>query len=63
MAPGSGSGRAEPYLITRKLINILRCEAEFAVRNSHSHSLPYVAVIDPLNICNLRCPFCPTGRR
>jgi MoaA/NifB/PqqE/SkfB family radical SAM enzyme len=23
--------------------------------------MPYVLVIDPINVCNLRCKFCPTG--
>jgi MoaA/NifB/PqqE/SkfB family radical SAM enzyme len=24
-------------------------------------AMPYVLVIDPINVCNLRCKFCPTG--
>ncbi len=28
---------------------------------NRQYSLPSVVVIDPVNICNLHCPFCPTG--
>jgi len=51
------------YFTTRKLLNLLHCEMEKQIRLSHPRSLPYVAIIDVTNTCNLQCPYCPTGRR
>ncbi|MEW6117186.1 MAG: radical SAM protein [Nitrospirota bacterium] len=36
---------------------------EFKQLKSVLHSFPYIAYIDPTNICPLSCPLCPTGNR
>jgi organic radical activating enzyme len=52
-----------PYLTPAKLLNVIRCEAEKWRRVVRPQSFPYLAVVDVANICNLRCPYCPTGAR
>jgi len=47
----------------RKISNILLCEWEKFRRVVRPRSRPYVAVLDVSNVCNLHCPFCPTGCR
>jgi len=46
-----------------KVLNLLR--AEWALRTGQTRlaSMPYIYIIDPCNICNLRCPLCPTGNQ
>jgi MoaA/NifB/PqqE/SkfB family radical SAM enzyme len=36
---------------------------EFRERRSVLSSYPYIAYIDPSNVCPLSCPLCPTGNR
>lgn len=45
----------------RRLLNLLVTEAEFRLRRSRVRGRPYILVVDPTNVCNLRCPLCPTG--
>jgi MoaA/NifB/PqqE/SkfB family radical SAM enzyme len=45
----------------RRLFNLLLVEAEYRLRRTRVYGRPYVLVIDPTNVCNLRCPLCPTG--
>jgi radical SAM protein with 4Fe4S-binding SPASM domain len=47
----------------KKLVNLAR--AEWALRKGKTHlsSMPYIYIIDPTNVCNLRCPLCPTGNQ
>jgi hypothetical protein len=45
----------------RRLLNLLLVEAEYRLRRTRVAGRPYVLVIDPTNVCNLRCPLCPTG--
>lgn len=45
----------------RRLFNLALTEAEFRLRRTRVSGRPYVLVVDPTNVCNLRCPLCPTG--
>lgn len=44
-----------------KAANALTAKAQKYLRRDHLVTLPYRYIIDPLNLCNLRCPLCPTG--
>ena len=45
----------------KKKMNILRCGIDDMLKSVHSHGLPPVIKVEPTNICNLKCPLCPTG--
>ena len=45
----------------RRLLNLLLVELEYRLRRTRLFGHPYVLVADPTNVCNLRCPLCPTG--
>ena len=45
----------------RKLCNLLRVETEWFLRRQVVKGYPYILFVDPTNVCNLRCPLCPTG--
>lgn len=49
------------HLTWHKLINFLVVEYEYFLRRSTLRGFPYELIIDPTNICQLRCPLCPTG--
>jgi MoaA/NifB/PqqE/SkfB family radical SAM enzyme len=46
-----------------KMINLLKLYMQRMANRSRLTAYPFEVIIDPLNICNLRCPLCPTGRR
>ncbi|HID87236.1 MAG TPA: radical SAM protein [Anaerolineae bacterium] len=46
----------------RKLTNFALAKVQKWLRRDRLVSMPYRYFIDPLNVCNLRCPLCPTGR-
>ena len=52
-----------PNLTPRRLFNALLNRAEMRLGRTRLLSRPYKLTIDVSNKCNLRCPFCPTGRR
>ena len=45
----------------KKLANIALAEAELRMKRVRLRSRPYYYIIDICNVCNLRCPLCPTG--
>src|SRR5512139_2073818 len=45
----------------RKIANMLLAEAELRLRRTVLRARPYYYLIDVCNVCNLRCPLCPTG--
>ena len=47
----------------RKKINLLLAGLDMMFGSKYSFSLPPVLQIEPTNICNLKCPLCPTGSR
>jgi MoaA/NifB/PqqE/SkfB family radical SAM enzyme len=46
----------------RKLANWVLIKAQHRLRRERLAGLPSSYFIDPINVCNLRCPLCPTGR-
>ncbi|MDZ7784574.1 MAG: radical SAM protein [Halioglobus sp.] len=46
---------------SRKLLNLAIVETEYRLRRVNVRGHPYIIIVDPLNVCNLRCPLCPTG--
>src|SRR5437868_6418818 len=49
------------YGTPAKIANILQAEWEFRRQKTILHCQPYYYIIDICNVCNLRCPLCPTG--
>lgn len=45
----------------RKIVNYTLTKAQKWSRRDQVWGMPYRYVIDPINVCNLRCPLCPTG--
>lgn len=47
----------------RRLLNLLVTEVQYKLKSEYLHNYPIAITIEPGNICNLRCPLCPTGQR
>jgi radical SAM protein with 4Fe4S-binding SPASM domain len=45
----------------QKILTLLRVESEYRLRRTVVKGRPYILIVDPTNVCNLRCPLCPTG--
>jgi MoaA/NifB/PqqE/SkfB family radical SAM enzyme len=45
----------------RKSANAVLVKAQKWLRRERVAGMPYRYNVDPINICNLRCPLCPTG--
>lgn len=45
----------------KKLRNFMLANLEFRRREVALKSLPVTLFVEPTNLCNLRCPLCPTG--
>ena len=45
-----------------KIRNLMRVEWERYREKENVSGLPYITVLDPTNVCNLKCPVCPTPR-
>lgn len=50
------------YGTPRKFLNIACVELERMLGRDHLRGRPYMLIVDPVNVCNLKCPLCPTGR-
>jgi radical SAM superfamily enzyme YgiQ (UPF0313 family)/MoaA/NifB/PqqE/SkfB family radical SAM enzyme len=48
--------------LSGKIDNYLLIEEQKAERREHLDGFPYWLTIDPASMCNLKCPFCPTGQ-
>jgi MoaA/NifB/PqqE/SkfB family radical SAM enzyme len=46
----------------RRLANLVLVKAQRWLRRERVAGMPVNYFIDPINVCNLRCPLCPTGR-
>ena len=44
-----------------KIANVARCMTSLKFGWSRVLGKPYYLMIEPTNVCNLRCPLCPTG--
>ena len=49
------------YGTPKKLANIMLAEWELRQQKTTLRCHPYYYIIDVCNVCNLRCPLCPTG--
>ncbi len=49
------------YLTIKKIRNIGMVELERAQKKGFLKGKPYTLMLESTNICNLSCPFCPTG--
>lgn len=45
----------------KKIVNLMLVESEWMLRRQTVWGRPYILIVDPTNVCNLRCPLCPTG--
>jgi len=48
------------YSSISKLRNLARVEWERYRKKENVTGLPYIVLLDPTNVCNLKCPVCPT---
>ncbi len=49
------------YSTPRKVWNVARVKIQRWLRTERVWGMPYRYYLDPINVCNLRCPLCPTG--
>ena len=49
------------YGTPKKITNIVLAEWELRQQKTTLRCLPYYFIVDVCNVCNLRCPLCPTG--
>ena len=48
---------------TRKLYNLIMGKIQFSIGSTRLYYYPTKITIESGNICNLRCPLCPTGQK
>ena len=49
-------------LTVRKVLNLILKETQWQLKHSYLFYFPNKVTIDIGNVCNLKCPLCPTGR-
>ncbi len=45
----------------RKVLNFLSVNIQYHLKKERVRGYPYIAQIEPVNLCQLKCPTCPTG--
>ncbi|MHA2282360.1 MAG: radical SAM/SPASM domain-containing protein [Promethearchaeota archaeon] len=51
------------YITLPWLLNRIQIELDSLKRKDYVRSYPTFLIVEPCNICNLKCPLCPTGQR
>lgn len=51
------------YFTFKKFFNLFLNLFEYKTKKVYLESVPFVVYLDPVNLCSLECPFCPTGRK
>ncbi len=46
---------------TKKILNVARCRLSLKLKQPRVLGMCYHLMIEPTNLCNLKCPLCPTG--
>ena len=54
-------GDMADHITWKRLINLLLVEYEWRLNKTILKGLPYQLIIDPNNICQIKCPLCFTG--
>lgn len=49
------------HLSLQKKMNLIRVGMDSLLRLNQRYSLPPIIQVEPANVCNLKCPLCPTG--
>src|SRR3954467_8714203 len=47
------------HLTWKKVINFIRIELDYLLVRPHCTGKPWSAKIEPTNVCNLQCTYCP----
>lgn len=50
------------YITLERLWNQVKIKQEIFLRHDRVNSFPNFLIVEPCNVCNLRCPLCPTGQ-
>lgn len=53
--------RSVKYTTPLKVVNLIAAKSQKWLKREKVWGMPFRYTIDPLNVCNLRCPLCPTG--
>lgn len=51
------------YSRPAKVLNLIRSFIQLKLRRPKVSSYPYKMIVDVTNLCNLKCPHCPTGKQ
>jgi len=55
-------GRVQ-YLTASRLWNLVKSKSDSVFKRNTLAGYPVFLIVEPCNICNLKCPLCPTGQR
>jgi len=48
-------------LSLRRKLNLLKVGVDMKLKSGLAHGLPPTIQVEPTNVCNMKCPLCPTG--